>query len=303
MKDRSIAIGLFSFLMFFSLISVAQAELWELIIDVDVQKGAIYSGETVVVTGKIVNHAYSPIEGLEVLIRAGSDTVKASTDSNGVFQGEFKDFQRIPGIYIVNIVASGDGMTGLANTQFQVKGEIAPVSELQQKLSTEEARKYLGANESDFEKNPIGQTLFKYYHGLLKELVQEHKEVRKSLTEQKEAEQEKNIAENLRQQAIKEYNPKSGIYEGYQYERYIANLNPEVKDLVLNQLNFTNSMFEESQKIRDKIIEKGGTYEEARQAYLNAISIPRDVLEQFNEIELEKISKEVAKEEAENKKD
>lgn len=194
-------------------------------------------------------------------------------------------------------------MTGLANTQFQVKGEIAPVSELQQKLSTEEARKYLGANESDFEKNPIGQTLFKYYHGLLKELVQEHKEVRKSLTEQKEAEQEKNIAENLRQQAIKEYNPKSGIYEGYQYERYIANLNLEVKDLVLNQLNFTNSMFEESQKIRDKIIEKGGTYEEARQAYLNAISIPRDVLEQFNEIELEKISKEVAKEEAENKKD
>lgn len=61
MKDRSIAIGLFSFLMFFSLISVAQAELWELIIDVDVQKGAIYSGETVVVTGKIVNHAYSPM--------------------------------------------------------------------------------------------------------------------------------------------------------------------------------------------------------------------------------------------------
>ncbi|MGH1566880.1 MAG: hypothetical protein ACRBB5_05585 [Nitrosopumilus sp.] len=52
-------------------------------------------------------------------------------------------------------------MTGLSSSKFQVKGEIFPVSGLQQKLSTKEARKYLGVNESDLKKNPIGQTLFK----------------------------------------------------------------------------------------------------------------------------------------------
>jgi len=45
-------IGLFSFLMLFSFISTTNAELWELIIDVNIQKGEIYPGETVIVTGK-----------------------------------------------------------------------------------------------------------------------------------------------------------------------------------------------------------------------------------------------------------
>jgi len=288
--------------MLFSFISTTNAELWELIIDVNIQKGEIYPGETVIVTGKVVNHAYNPVEGIEILIRTGSDTAKTFTDSEGVFIGEFKDFQRIPGTYIVNIVASGDGMTGLSSSQFQVKGEISPVSGLQQKLSTEEARKYLGANESDFKKNPIGQTLFKYYHGLLDKLVLEHKEANKSIAEQKKVEQKRTNAEKLRHQDIKEYNPGSGMYEGYKYERYIANLNPEIKDLVISQLNFTNNMFKEAQKTRDGILANGGTYEEARQAYLNMISIPKETLEQFNQVKLDEDSKEIVKEKENSKK-
>lgn len=60
--------------MLFSFISTTNAELWELIIDVNIQKGEIYPGETVIVTGKVVNHAYNPVEGIEILIRTGSDT-------------------------------------------------------------------------------------------------------------------------------------------------------------------------------------------------------------------------------------
>ena len=105
-------------------------------------------------------------------------------------------------------------MTGLSSSQFQVKGEISPVSGLQQKLSTEEARKYLGANESDFKKNPIGQTLFKYYHGLLDKLVLEHKEVNKYIAEQKKVERKRTNAEKLRHQDIKEYNQVLGCMRG-----------------------------------------------------------------------------------------
>lgn len=75
-------------------------------------------------------------------------------------------------------------MTGLTSAQFQVKGDVSPVSALQEKLSTEEARKYLGSKESDFEKNPIGQTLFKYYHGLLDKLTLEQKDASNLQTDQ-----------------------------------------------------------------------------------------------------------------------
>ena len=291
-NNKATVIGLFSFLMLFSFIPTSEAELWELVIDVNVQKGTIYPGETVVVTGKVVDHAYKPIRGAEVFIRTGSDTTKAFTDPEGVFRGEFNDFQRIPGTYSVNVIASWYGMTGLTSTQFQVKGDVSPVSALQEKLSTEEARKYLGSQESDFEKNPIGQTLFKYYHGLLDELIIEQKEAREPIAEQIYLEQQRRIAEDLRNQAIEFYNPSAGTYEGHQYDDYINSLNPEIRDLIASQLNFTKNTFEEAQKTRDEILANGGTYEEARQVFLDMISIPREVLEQFNQQSLDEKSEE-----------
>jgi len=282
-KNKAITIGLFSFLVVFSFIPASEAELWDLIIDLNVEKGAIYSGETVVVIGKVVDHAYKPISDAEILIRAGSDTTRVFTDSDGIFRGEFEDFQRIPGTYVVNVIASLDGKTGLSSTQFQVKGEASPISALQEKLSTDEAIKYLSTNESSFEKDPIGQTLFKYYHGLLKELILEQNEASHISEEQIRLEEQRRIAENIRNQVIEERDPGAGTFEGYQYDDYIISLNPDIRDIVASQLNFTKNTFYEAQKLRDEIIASGATYEEARKAYLDMIAIPKEVLEQFNQ--------------------
>ena len=247
-KNKLGVIGLFSFLILFSIVSTSHAELWELVIDVNVEKGAIYSGDSVIVTGKVVDQAYKPIRGAEVFIKAGSITTKAFTDPEGAFRGEIKDFERIPGTYIVNVIGSWYGMTGLSSTEFQVKGEITPVSALQEKLSTDEAIKYLSSNESDFEKNPIGQTLFKYYHKLLDKLILEHKIAKEPSEERSRIEQQRLIAENLRNQAIDEFKPGSGTYGGIQYNDYINSINPDIRDLVTSQLNFTKNNFEEAQK-------------------------------------------------------
>ena len=272
--------------MMFSFISTSEAELWELIIDLNVQKGAIYSGESLVITGKVVDHAYKPIRGAEVFLRAGSDTTKAFTDPWGNFRAEFQNFERIPGMYTVNVVASWYGMTGLTTTEFQVKGEVSKVSILQEQLSTEYARKYLGANENDFEKDPIGQTLFKYYHGLLDELILENKKANEPLANQIHIEQQRKIAEDLREQAIEEFKPGAGVIEGWKYEDIVKNLNPEIRELVASQLDFTKNIFEEAQKVRETILANGGTHEEARQAYLEIITIPKETIEQFNDEKL-----------------
>ncbi len=282
-RNKAIAIGLFSFLMLFSSIPTSEAVLWQFIVELTMEKGAVYPGETVVVTGRVVNHAYEATRGVEVLIRAGSDTTKAFTSPDGTFRGEFVNFQRIPGTYTVNAIATWYGMTGLSSTEFQVKGDSTPVSALQEKLSTDEAIKYLSSNESDFEKNPIGQTLFRYYHGLLDDLISEQREAGEPNAEQIFLEHQRMIAEELRNQAIEERAPGAGTYGGYQYDDYIAGLNPKIKDLVISQLNFTQNNFADAQKIKDDVIANGGTYEDARQAYLDRLAIPKEVLEQFNE--------------------
>ena len=282
-RNNAIAIGLFSFLMLFSFIPTSQAELWEFVVEANVENGVVYPGDTVVVTGRVVNHAYEPTRGVEVFIRAGSETTKAFTTPDGHFRGEFENFQRVPGIYIVNVVASWYGMTGLSSTEFQVKGDATPISALQQKLSTEEAIKYLSSNESDFEKNPIGQTLFKYYHGLIDELIQEQKDAREPNEEQIFLEQQRIIAEKLRNQAIEEYEPGYGTYEGYNYENYIAGLNPEIKDLVIQQLEFTKNNFLKAQNLKQEMLANGSTYDEAMQAYFEMLSIPKATIDEFNE--------------------
>ena len=286
-RSKSIVTGLFAFLMLFSFIPTSQAELWEFIVEVNVENGIVYSGDTVVVTGRVVDHAYEPTRGVEVLIRAGSDTTKAFTTPDGHFRGEFENFQRVPGTYIVNVVASWYGMTGLSSTEFQVKGDSTPVSALQQKLSTEEAIKYLSSNESDFEKDPIGQTLFKYYHGLLDELIQEQKEASEPNEEQIFIEEQRAIAEALKEQAIEEYDPGYGTYEGFRYDDYIAGLNPEIKELVIEQLNFTKNSFLEAQDVKQEMLANGSTYDEAMQAYFEMLAIPKSTIDQFNEKYLE----------------
>ncbi|NND86363.1 MAG: carboxypeptidase regulatory-like domain-containing protein [Nitrosopumilus sp.] len=296
LKNKAVIVFLFSIMMLSSFIPHSEAKLWELVIDLNVEKGSIHSGESVIITGKVVDHSYKPIRGAEVLIRSGSDTTKTFTDPWGVFRGEFKDFHRTPGTYTVNVVASWYGMTGLTSTQFQVKGEISQITVLQEKLNTEQAIRYLGADEKDFLKDPIGQTLFKYYHGLLNNLVLEQKEDRERNPDQTYVEQQRKISNALREQAIVEFNPHPGTYGGYQYEDYINNVNPEIRELIGSQLNFTKNNFEQAQTIRDQILANGGTYEEARAAYLSLLTISKETLEEFNQKMIneknEKISKE-----------
>lgn len=284
MTARTLAmIAFLTGLMTVSVLPLADAELWELVIISNVENKSIVSGETVAISGKVVDHGYEPIIGAEVILRAGSDSVKVFTNSSGEFRAEFIEIKRTAGTYPINIAATLHEMKGMSSTSFDVKGEASKLSLLEQQLTSEQARKYLSANESDFEKDPIGQTLFNYYHGLLDKLISEKKEKSKPNEEQIRLDEKRRIAKEIRQKDVDFYKPGSGTYDGYQYEIYIGSLRPEVKELVINQLNFTKNSFENAQKIREKILENGGSFEEAQKAYLEMITIPKEILEQFNQ--------------------
>lgn len=270
-------------LMIASALPVAEAELWEFIIISNVENKSIVSGGTVVISGQVVDHAYKPIRGAEVVLRTGSDSVKVFTNPWGEFRAELSSLERAAGTYPVNIVATWYEMKGLSSTSFDVKGEASKLSLLEQQLGSEQARKYLSANKSDLERDPIGQMLFKYYHGLLEELILEKKEESKPNEEQIRLDELRRIAEEREQEDIDFYQPGAGTYGGYQYEQYIGSLRPEIKELVISQLNFTKDTFENAQNLRAEILENGGTFEEAQKAYLEMIAIPKEILEQFNQ--------------------
>ena len=284
-KEIILGISLFAVLIMTSFVPNSEAELWELIVDLEMEKSVINSGDSLTVSGIVVDHSYQPVRGAEVLIRAGADTTKAFTDPHGKFWANFVEFNRVPGTYIINVVVSSEGRTGLSSIEFKVLGNSSPILSLQEKLSTDEARKYIASNPEDFEHDPIGMMLSKYYHGLLDELIEEKRKERIKVKEQIKIDEQKAIADKLKQQDIEEWNPRFGLYDGKQYEYYMNSLDPKIRETIDVQLNFTKNMFLEAQKIKNEILANGGTHEEARKAYLDKMSISKETLEKFNKID------------------
>ena len=285
---KALGIGVFSLLMVLSGVGSVHAELWDLIIQID-EIETIQSGESVWIRGVIVDHAYKPVEDVEVFMQMGTVTETRYSNPDGEFGAEFRDFDTMPGTYIVNVAASFGELTGLATTQLYVKGEILK-SELEIKLSSKEAQYYINSKESDFEKNPIGQRLFQYYDNLHKELIKERNEAAKPDVEQILLDEQRRVADDLRKEAIIEFNPGAGVYNGSRLNSYIGSLDSEVRELVSQQLNFTKTNFFQAQIVRDEILSNGGTYEQAREAYLDMITMPIEKLEEFNKMQLEKMA-------------
>ncbi|MCV0373564.1 MAG: Ig-like domain-containing protein [Nitrosarchaeum sp.] len=282
MFKKSAIIGIITVLAIIPLISASNAELWDLIILVDIENGAIHPGQAPTVTGMVVDHASNPVGQVQVHIRSGQESIFTNTDENGYFKATLSDANRVPGMYIVNIVGkTQDGKTGIATTQFQVKGDLTRTSVLEEKLSTIEARKYLESDASSFSKDPIGTMLFNHYQKLYQEFLKETETTQKLKNEQIFIEQQKVIANELREKAIEEFDPKIGTFSGYKYDDYIKSLNPEIRDTIINQLNFTKNLFADAHLAREQVLANGGSEEEARQAFIEKITITKEALDNF----------------------
>jgi len=278
---KKILLGaVFAVLLCFSISNSSEAVLWDLIILANVENQTIFPNDTPIISGQVVDQAGKPVQSAKIQIRTATDSLYTNSDNLGKFKAELGKSERTPGIYAVNIIAkSFDGKTGISNVEFQVKGELYPYSDNERKLSTPEAQKYLNSKLSDWNENPIGTTLYHYYQGMLKEYLGQKKVVDKLSEEQLILEEKRILAMQSRNKNIEEFKPGPGIYSGFKYETFVDNLDPSVKGIIVNQLNYTTNSFLEAQKIMDHVLKNGGTYEEARKAYLDRLSMPRELLD------------------------
>jgi len=274
---------IFSMLLVIPLTSDSQAVLWDLLIEANVENSPLYSGDRPIVSGIIVDHASKPVHNATVNIRSEAMSIFTKTSQSGEFQVELGKHERLPGNYIVNISANTpDGATGISSIQFQVKGELAHATANHVKLSTLEAQKYLKASPEDFDNNPVGFMLYNYYQKVYQDYLKDE-EISNKITQEKiTSELQKEDTEKLRLKAIEKFNPSYGIFTGPEYENYVNSLNDGVRDTVVEQLNFTKNLFEEAQELRIKILENGGSAEEAQIAYLDKLIVTREMIESIN---------------------
>lgn len=282
LKNTAILLGLFSVFALSMLIPASDAVLWNLIIQAGVDNAKMLPEEVPTISGRITDHASNPVKDVQIHISTRHDSLFTTTSEQGEFSVQLSHHNRMPGTYMVNIIAKApDGKIGISNTQFQVIGELTTTSVIEEKLSTPEAIKYLNAKSTDFEKDPIGFILYNHYQKLLQEFIVEKKIGEKILEEQKYIEEQTKISEELLLKEIEELAPGSGVFSGIKYDDYVKNLEPAVKDTIVSQMNFTKNIFEEAQEVRNIILENGGTKEEANKAYLEKITITRQTLEEF----------------------
>ncbi len=280
--------GILGFSLLFSNLPLSESVLWDLIIDVKLEQSPLYVGDIPVVVGSVTDHASKPVSGAEVKVRVYTDSITILTDTTGNFRVEFSEFDGLPGNYIVNVIATtSDGKIGLANTEFQVKGELLVQTYSEKILSTMEALKYLHASPDDFEYDPIGFTLYNYYQNLQAEFLDDINSQAELDKEQQLIAEQREQSIELTEQIIEEKNPEAGIYSGWKYDIFVDNLDLSVKDIIVNQLNYTVTMFLEAQAAFAEVISNGGSYQEARLAYYEKASISREVMNDLTILNVE----------------
>ena len=260
-------------------LALSQSTLWDLIIDIELLKNPINEGDIPVIYGVISDHAGKPVSDVEVKMRLGQYSIVTTSDENGTFYGMFSEFGGIPGNYIINVMATKDDEIGLASINFQLKGVLSASSHTARLLSTDEAKKYLHASPDKFENDPLGLTLYNYYQKLQQQLLDEIALQSKVDEEKRLLEEKRQIAIEFTNKIIEEKNPRAGTYSGYKYDQFVSNLDKSVRDIIVNQLNFTVSVFFEAQKAMEEVLANGGTFAEARKAYFEKATVSRELME------------------------
>jgi len=288
-KIPPLFLGLVLSLFLFSSFQISESVLWDLLIDVSLEKNPIQLDENPIVNGTIVDHAGKPVSSAEVKISLENESVIIFSNETGEFRYEFENVS-VPGYYIVNVVAStNDTRMGLAQTYFQVKGPISISSQSAYDLDWMNSTYYEKINQNQLQKDPIAFTLYNYYQDLQIKF-QEEEEKQKQIDEyQQYLQEQRRIANELQEKIIEKENPGAGTFSGWKYDKFIDNLDLDVKEIFVNQLNYTINVFEEAQLAMEEVLENGGTMEEARQAYYEKAAVPRKLMESLTSNQIDEI--------------
>lgn len=257
----------------------AEATLWDLLIYADVTGDVAYGGP-MTVSGSVTNHAGWPVAGAAVTVRAGSEALEATSAADGTFEVTMGRVEMIPGLHSVQMRAgTDDGLLGMASMEVSVSGEVSASAHTARLLASAHALRYLAADESDFEDDPIGAKMYKHYQGLQRKLLAERAAEEAAREKRAEMEAVHALADARRAAMLESEAHGDGTFEGYAREVRVSGLDRDVRPAIVAQLDHTLEAYRAGKEAMQTVLERGGTMAEAIAARNAAGSVPRVAME------------------------
>ena len=277
-----LSLAIISCTFMLSSIPDSEAKLWDYIVDVKFLENPISEGKNPIVIGTVVDHAYRPVFNVEVKVTFAGESYSLKTDRHGEFGKQLDASQLKPRTYSVQIlVASDDGKKGMTRATLQIDGHVEKSAKYERQMESME----LANDPSKLRKNsndPISEILFQHYLTLQEKAAHaQYEEKLLELHQQKIREARQLSYESLlktleeRPLVIREF------YDSTKLGKFLQNLDDEKRKLFELQLNSTMSRFNESKTLMQQILLSGGSYDEARKAYLDHLSISQEEMNSF----------------------
>ena len=256
------------------------AVLWDLVVEVDVVNAPLAEGQGPAVRGTVLDHAGDPVAGAAVQVRTGHGAASVAAAANGTFAHEFGPQALLPGEHSVHVVATASSnRMGVASASYRVDGDLTLSSHTAQLLATTEAQRYLAADPAALAGDPIGMRLYDYYQRLRAQHASEEAGQREIDGRAAEFDEERMIADNSTRAALAERHMSDGTLSGSRMDWFLGSLDPSIRTVVAQQINFTTGVFESARAAMQEVLARGGSIKEARAAYLEAATVPKSVIE------------------------
>ena len=255
----------------------SEAKLWDFIIDVEFLKNPVSEGQNPIFMGTIVDHAYDPVPNVDVKITFAGESFMLKTDRLGEFGTQFDSSELKPRTYSVHVFAtSDDGKKGVTRTTFEIEGHTEKSAKYEKQLESMEFANDLSKlrkNSSD----PISVILYEHYLNLQEKMAQaKYEEKLLDIPQQNIREIRKIVDEKLMQELEERQLPTHQIYSLPKLMNFLETLDDDKRTLFELQLNSTKIRFNDGQNFMQDLLKNGTSYDNARQAYLDYISISQE---------------------------
>lgn len=240
--------------------SAHAAKPWDLIIDAKFEQAQIEAGQKPVLSGTITDQKGEPVYGADVKIRFANSSVSTKTDEGGNFTYEFDS--QPDGIFAASISASVADLKGLSKATIKIGSGVSTLGDL-----------YYNSNFDNTLKNDTFKSLKqKQYQKFIEDQNKRQQKMADLIAKKTRIQEIRDIADQKKIAKINETKPGDGVYSSDKQEKYLAKTNQRVRDLTKTQMDYTKQIYEEAKYAMKKVLDNGGSLQEAKKAYLDKLA-------------------------------
>ncbi len=245
-----------------------------LVITVNPEKTIFEVGQIPVLVGTVTNQGGRPIANAQVSISTSYGIFENYTDNDGKFMYQYTS-PVAPAQYLINVEAQKGGYgTGHASTTFFVSG--VPVSQSPQYDS-------VTISGNNINQDPLASRILKNIEIAKKQQAEQDAKIRMMEEDRKFQESQQALANQQLQFDLQswfvQFNP---FTPRNAYALFISQINQTVQSIFWGQFNFTEQKTNAGLAAQNQVLQNGGTYDQARNAFIQNAATPRSEISKVN---------------------